>query len=286
MSASSNGYSLVLDVGNSNMFAGVIAGDGTIALRFRKTSIQSASADEYGVFLKSALRENGMDPAGVGRIALCSVVPDTIYSIRRACQKYFGLDPFILRAGVKTGLHIAYRNPLEVGADRIANAVAVTRRHPNRDCIVVDMGTATTFDAVSATRKYLGGAIMPGMHISMEALEHKTAKLPSVEITRPEVACGRSTVESIQSGLYFAHAGAIRELVARIGEECFGDPKPLTVATGGFSQLFADDDLFDEILPDLVLEGLWQAMLMNGDDAGATPAPRTDDASRPSWRNV
>jgi len=267
-----NPLTLCLDVGNSNIFGGTFNADGSIGLRFRKTSSQSASADEYGIFLKSALRENGLDPVDVKRIGICSVVPDTIYSLRRACQKYFNIEPFLLRAGVKTGLSIAYRNPLEVGADRIANAVATSLRYPGRDCIVADFGTATTFDVIAGGKKYLGGAIAPGMRIGMEALELQTARLPSVEILKPEVACGRSTVESIQSGLFWGHVGMVRELLQRIGAECFASPgamPPVVVATGGFSHLFADSGLFDAILPDLVLEGIYQAIALNPEEGGA-----------------
>lgn len=261
----SQALTLCLDLGNSNLLAGVFDPAGDIVLRFRKTSSQGASADEYGIFLKAALRENGLDPARVDRIGVCSVVPDAVYSIRRACLKYFSLEPFLLQAGVKTGLSVAYRNPLEVGADRIANAVAAVRRHPGRDCVIADFGTATTVDVVTAERKYLGGAIAPGMRISMEALEQRTARLPSVEIDRPAAACGRTTVESIQSGLYWGHVGMVRELIAQIRRECLpaaGQP-PVLLATGGFSSLFADAGLFDAVLPDLVLEGLHQAMVLN-----------------------
>lgn len=267
-----NQLTLCLDVGNSNILGGTFNADGSIGLRFRKTSSQSASADEYGIFLKAALRENGLDPALVERIGICSVVPDTIYSLRRACRKYFDIDPFLLRAGVKTGLAIAYRNPLEVGADRIANAVAVSNRYPGRDSIVADFGTATTFDVISGDKKYLGGAIAPGMRISMEALEQQTARLPSVEILKPDVACGRSTIESIQSGLFWGHVGMVRELISRITTECFAaSPQaPVIVATGGFSQLFTDSKLFDAILPDLVLEGLFQAMALNLEEGSSS----------------
>ena len=144
------GTTLCLDVGNSNILAGLYEADGAPGLRFRKTSTGGASADEYGIFLKSALRENGVDPALISRIGICSVVPDSVYSIRRACQKYFGIEPFLLKAGVKTGLSIAYRNPAEVGADRIANAIAASRLYPGKDCIVADFGTATTFDVLTA----------------------------------------------------------------------------------------------------------------------------------------
>lgn len=256
-------YTLCLDVGNSNLLAGLYDEAGKIVLRFRKTSSGGSSADEYGIFLKAALRENGFSPDLVGAIGICSVVPDTVYSIRRACMKYFDLEPFLLKAGVKTGLSIAYRNPAEVGADRIANAIAASQLYPGKDVIVVDFGTATTFDTISEGKKYLGGAIVPGLRISMEALEQKTARLPSVEILTPEQACGRSTVESIQSGLYWGHVGLVREISARIAAECFPQGSPIIVATGGFSQLFGGTDLFAAILPDLVLDGLYHAMKLN-----------------------
>lgn len=265
---------LCLDVGNSQVYAGLFDGAGNIALRFRQYSGKGISADEYGVFLKAALRENGFEPDYVQRIALCSVVPDRVYSIRRACSKYFGIDPLILQAGVRTGLQIGYSNPLEVGADRIANAVGAAELYPNRNCIIADLGTATTMEALTADRRYLGGAIAPGLRLSMEVLEQNTAKLPAVEILSAKAACGRSTVESIQSGLYFGHLGMMRELVTRIRKECFTgneidrDPgmekhNPLIIGTGGFAHLFTDAGLFDVIEPDLVLVGLYVTLRRN-----------------------
>ena len=144
---------LTLDVGNSQIFGGVFHHQ-ALTLRFRKPASPSSS-DELGLFLRSVLRENGADPAAVEDIAFCSVLPEIIYSLRSCCRKYFGLDPFILRAGVKTGLKIRYRNPLEVGPDRIANAVGATHLYPGRHLIIVDLGTATTFNVVSASRDYL-----------------------------------------------------------------------------------------------------------------------------------
>jgi len=253
---------MCLDLGNSNLYAGILDLEGNILFRLRKTSNGGSSADEWGVFLKAVLRENAIDASRIGQIGICSVVPEADYSLKRACQKYFELEPFTLKAGVKTGLHIMYRNPLEVGADRIANAVAAVKRYQNKNCIVVDFGTATTFDAVTAKRKYLGGAILPGLRISMEALQQKTAKLPPVEIIKPNYACGKSTVESIQSGLYFGHLGMVKEIAQRIAIESFPaeEGKPVLIATGGFSVLFSDCGLFDAILPDLVLEGLFHTM--------------------------
>ena len=159
------------------------------------------------------LRENDVDPRAVDRVALCSVVPAALHPVRGASRQYFRREPFVLQAGVRTGLKVRYRNPLEVGADRIAGAIAAAQRQPARNLIVVDCGTATTFDVVTAGGDYLGGVILPGVGVSAETLASRTAKLPRVEIARPDSVLGRSTVESIQSGLYHGHCGAIRHLV-------------------------------------------------------------------------
>ena len=180
-----------------------------------------------------------------------------------ACRRYFSVEPFVLRAGVRTGLQIRYKNPAEVGADRIAGAVGAVARYPGRNIIIIDFGTATTVEAISSRQEYLGGAIVPGLGISMRALEQNTARLPKVEILRPAKACGRSTVESIQSGLYWGHVGLIRELRNRIGQECFGASEPVVVGTGGFAGLLAEAGLFSEVLPDLVLEGVRIAQEIN-----------------------
>lgn len=265
---------LCLDIGNTTIHAGLYASpaaDAPLILQFRRTSEFRASSDEIGLFMKAALRENGADPTQIDKIALASVVPDAVYSIRGACQKYFGKSPFILQAGVKTGLKIRYRNPLEVGADRIANAIAATHLFPNRDLIIVDFGTATTFCAISRDRDYLGGVILAGLRISMEALETKTAKLPAVEIVslRDRECLGRSTVESMQSGLYFGQVGMVREIRDRLVRECFAQAPqpPLVIATGGFAGLFEGENLFDHVRPDLVLRGLLIAARLNEAEA-------------------
>ncbi len=253
---------LCLDVGNTQIHGGVFDRD-VLKMQFRRTSEFRASSDELGIFLRSVLRENGVHYEEIQHIALCSVVPDAIHSLRSACIKYFNLTPFSLQAGVKTGLKIKYRNPLEVGADRIANAIAVTHLFPERDVIVVDFGTATTFDAINREKEYLGGVILAGLRISMESLETRTSKLPSVEIVTLKQALGRSTVESIQSGLYWGNIGVVKELKERLSDECFNGEKPFVIGTGGFSSLFDKTGLFDQIMPDLVLKGLNFALKMN-----------------------
>lgn len=245
---------LSLDVGNTQIYGGVFDGE-KMLISFRKNSKSGSSSDEVGIFLRTVIKENGLDPKKVQKIVLCSVVPDVIYSLKGACQKYFGINPFILQAGVKTGLKIKYRNPLEVGADRIANAVAATQMHPQKNLIIVDLGTATTFCAINAEREYLGGSIIAGLKLSMESLEAKTAKLPSVEIVSRTEALGLSTVESLQSGLYYGHLGAMREIITKVSQECFKGEKPFVIGTGGFSSLFEKEKIFDQIAPDLVLKG-------------------------------
>ena len=252
---------LCLDVGNTQIFAGVFKGD-KIMLRFRHDSRSSFSSDQIGIFLKNVLRENNILLDHIEDIVICSVVPHLDYTLRAACIKYFSLEPFHIQAGIKTGLKIKYRNPLEVGADRIANAIAAVNLHPGKNLIVVDFGTATTFCAISDNKEYLGGVILPGLKISMLALEANTSKLATVEIIKPQSTIGRSTVESIQSGLYYSQLAMVREMVTRITEENFSH-RPLIIGTGGFSHLYAEERVFDHLYPDLVLHGLRMALSIN-----------------------
>ncbi|MBC7366222.1 MAG: type III pantothenate kinase [Undibacterium sp.] len=253
---------LCLDTGNSQIHGGVFA-DGTLRAQFRKSTHPLGSSDELGVFFMAVLRAQGIEPSSIKRIALCSVVPAALHSIRGACERYFGHAPFVLQAGVKTGLKIKYRNPHEVGSDRIANGIGATQLHPGKDLIVVDCGTATTFDVVTAAGDYLGGVIMPGLGISAETLASNTAKLRRVEITKPDHALGRSTVESIQSGLYNGHVGAIRHILWSLTIENFPGTSPVVIGTGGFAGMFRDAGLFPEVIPDLVLRGLHRAAELN-----------------------
>jgi len=253
---------LCLDVGNTQIHGGVFDGD-VLRCQFRKSTAPLGTTDELGIFFTTVLRENGVDPRAVTGLAVCSVVPAALYSVRGAAEKYFRCEPFVLQAGVKTGLKVRYRNPQEVGADRIAGAVAAVHRHPGRGLIIVDCGTATTFDVVTATGDYLGGVILPGVGVSAETLASHTAKLPRVEIMRPEHTLGRTTAESIQSGLFHGHVGAIRYLVDQLRREAFPDAAPYLIGTGGFARMFDHEKLFDEIMPELVLWGLKYADTLN-----------------------
>jgi type III pantothenate kinase len=250
---------LTLDVGNSQIFGGVYDGD-DLKMTFRRTSSIRASSDEFGTFFRVALRENGVDPENIDMAGICSVVPDAVHSLRNCFRKYFRFEPFILQPGVKTGLKIRYRNPLEVGADKIANAIGALHRFPGRHLLIVDFGTATTLCAVTKDKEYLGGIITPGIGTSMAVLESKTARLPAVEIIRPSEVLGRSTVESIQSGLYFGTLATVRSLAASVTKDHFAKEQPLTIGTGGFGRLFQEEHLFDAFVPELALIGLRRAV--------------------------
>ena len=250
---------LTLDVGNSQIFGGVYDGE-NLRITFRRTSSVRASSDEFGTSFRVTLRENGIEPEEIGTAAICSVAPDALHSLRNCFRKYFRLEPFVLQPGVKTGLKIRYRNPVEVGADKIANAIGALALFPGRNLLIVDFGTATTLCAVTREKEYLGGIITPGISISMAALESNTARLPAVEIIRPSEVLGRSTVESIQSGLYYGALATVRSLAASVTKEHFAREPPVIVGTGGFGRLFEEERLFDAFVPELPLIGLRRAV--------------------------
>lgn len=253
---------LCLDVGNSQIYGGLYNND-EIIFRFRKVTNTRNSSDEIGLFLRTILRENGYAPSLVTQIGICSVVPQVSHHLRNACLKYFERQPFIVGPGSKTGLKIKYANSLEVGPDRIANAIAAKEIYPRTNMIIVDFGTATTFCAISKGKEYLGGVIIAGLRISMDALESKTARLPSVEIVKKEKTLGRSTSESIQSGLYYGHLGSVKEIIKNLKKESFKGEDCLIIGTGGFASLYQKEGFFDKVEPDLVLKGIYQSIKMN-----------------------
>lgn len=253
---------LCLDVGNTQVYGGVFDND-KIQLHFRYGSKSGYSSDQHGIFLKSILRENNVNCSTITQIAICSVVPNQDYSLRAACIKYFSINPFFLQASSKTGLQIKYRNPNELGADRIANAIAATNKFPQQNLIIVDFGTATTICAVSAQKEYLGGMILAGIQLSMNALQLNAAKLFPVEIVQPTSVIGQSTAESIQSGLYYSQLATIKEVAAHICTTEFAGSKPVIIGTGGFAHLFEQKNIFSVLIPDLVLHGLNLALEAN-----------------------
>jgi type III pantothenate kinase len=253
---------LVLDIGNTQIFGGVFDGE-QIRLRFRKTSKDRPSSDEYGLFLRSVLRENGLPHDGISRIVMSSVVPELNYSLTGACLKYFSIRPLLLQSGVKTGLKIKTHQPQEVGSDLIANAIAATRLYPDTHLLVVDCGTANTFSAISKDREYLGVAIVPGLKLAMESLQQGTAKLPTVEIRAVDTVVGRNTQEAIQSGLYWQSVGMIREMVYQLKHRDFKDQPLKIIGTGGLGSLLQSSGVFDVYEPDLILLGLKAVHDMN-----------------------
>jgi type III pantothenate kinase len=261
---------LCLDVGNSQILGGVFEGE-DLKATFRRASSVRASSDEFGMFFRGVLRENGIDPERIDGAAICSVAPDAVHSLRNCFRKYFRFEAFVLQPGAKTGLKIRYSNPLEVGADKIANAIGGLTRFPGRNLIVIDFGTATTLCAITKNREYLGGIIAPGIHTSMMALEARTARLPAVEIVRPVQVLGRTIVESIQSGLYYGALATVRSLAALITEEHFAKETPAILGTGGIGRLFQGERLFDAFLPELPLIGLRRAVELS---RPAAPASR------------
>ena len=253
---------LALDVGNTQVFGGLID-QGEVVLNFRRSSKTGASSDEIGIFLRTVLRENGFDPKSVTKIAICSVVPADNHSINNALIKYFEITPFFVDASSKCGFINKIDNPEELGADRIVNAIAGVHRYPNTNLIIIDMGTATTFCAINAKAEYLGGVIMAGLRLSNEALGQKAAKLSNVEIKQCRSALGTDTIKSMQSGLYYGHLGACREVINKLGQECFANKGVKVIGTGGFSSLYESENIFDETIPDLVLHGLQRAVEIN-----------------------
>jgi len=242
-----------IDIGNTNIAMGIFHGE-TLVENWKIRSDAEKTCDEYKVILRGLLRSSSLDEKQITGAILSCVVPPLAPVFQGLCWGMFQIKPLTVGPGLKTGMPILYENPLEVGADRIVSAVAAFEKYGG-PCIVVDFGTATTLDAVSTRGEYLGGAIAPGVRISAEALYAKTAKLPSIEILKPEKAIGRTTVSSMQSGLYFGYIGLVSALIQRFKDELGGGAA--VVATGGFASLIRSEIAaigFHE--PDLVLDGL------------------------------
>ncbi len=244
---------LCIDIGNTNITFGLYEG-ATLGPRWRIRTIHDKMPDEYGILMLQLFRHRGYAPEDVTGVSVASVVPPLTPVFEAVCRDYLGQEPLVVDAGVRTGVRIRYDNPREVGADRVVDAAAVRALYGIPAC-VVDFGTATTFDAISADGDYLGGAIAPGIGIAAEALFARTAKLPRVEITRPPSVIGRNTVQSIQSGLLFGYVGLVEGMVARFRAEL--GPHMRVVATGGLAELIARETPVIEIVdPWLTLHGL------------------------------
>lgn len=244
---------LAIDIGNTNMEFGVFNGQKILG-SFRLGTNRDITSDEVGLFLCQFFRENDLERGAVSDVIIASVVPQVMYSITNAVKKYFGKNPLVLGDNITAGIENRYENPEAVGADRLVAARAAYHKYGG-PLIVVDFGTATTFDAVSASGAYLGGAIYPGIRISMDALFTKTAKLPRVELVRPEQVIGRNTIHSLQAGALYGYVGAVTNIVSAMKQELGGTAT--VVATGGLARLICDQtDLFAAIDRSLTLDGL------------------------------
>ena len=244
---------LVIDAGNTNIVFAVREGDAWRGTWRIRTDAQRTS-DEYAAWLLALLDRAGIPQAELDLAVIGTVVPAALYHLRRLCRDWFSIEPLIARASLDWGFAIKVDNPDEVGADRLLNALAGHARFGG-PLIVVDFGTATTFDVVAADGAYLGGVIAPGINLSIEALHHAAARLPRIGIGRPQAVIGRATVPAMQSGIYWGYVGLIEGLISRIRAE-FGAPMTV-IATGGLAPLFAEGTLqISHIEPDLTLDGL------------------------------
>lgn len=245
---------LAVDIGNTNVTVGAFDGDQIVAT-WRLATETHRQADEYALQLKELLPMKGVPVDAIDGVALCSVVPPLTAVFHEACAFLFGVDPLNVGIGTRTGVRILYDNPRDVGADRVADAAAAYALYGG-PCIIVDMGTATVFDAVSATGEYLGGAIALGLGVAAESLYSATSQLRRVELTAPATAIGKNTVHSIQSGLIFGYVGLITEMVKRYKVE-MDAPNATVIATGGLAQVIAEQtDVFDIVNEELTLQGL------------------------------
>jgi len=244
---------LAIDIGNTNTVLGVYDGDDLVA-DWRIQTVEGRTADEGAVLIKALMASSGFDPARVTHGILASVVPPAVFGMKGVLARRLGVPTLVVGPGIRTGMPILYENPREVGADRIVNAVAAYERYKT-GCIVVDFGTATTWDVVTPKGEYLGGVIAPGVLISSEALYDHAAKLPRVEISRPDKIVGRNTVASMQAGLLYGYAGMVDAVVDRIRAEVGFDLR--CIATGGLASLFAGESrTIEETDEMLTLRGL------------------------------
>ncbi|HTJ91101.1 MAG TPA: type III pantothenate kinase [Acidocella sp.] len=262
---------LVIDAGNTNIVFAVHDGTEWRGAWRLATSAQRTS-DEYGVWLEALLTRAGITPGQINRAVIGTVVPAALYHLRRLCRDWFDVEPLVAEASLDWGFAIKVDHPGEVGADRLLNALAA-HNHYGGPLVVVDFGTATTFDVVDASGAYLGGVISPGINLSIEALHQAAARLPRIGIGRPQAVIGRSTIPAMRSGIYWGYVGLIEGLLARIEGE-FGAPLK-AIATGGLAPLFAEGTTkFTAIDSDLTLDGLRLLSLRN------PPPPLPRDRAR------
>ncbi len=244
---------LAIDIGNTNTVLGMYQ-DGTLGRSWRLTTDKGRTVDEYAILIHDLFRLADIHFSDIDDVIISCVVPPILNTFEGLCRQYFDKKPYIVGPGIKTGMPIHYDNPREVGADRIVNAVAAYEKF-KRSLIIVDFGTATTFDFISARGEYQGGAIAPGVNVSAEALFERASKLPRVEIVRPPHVIAKTTVNSMQAGIFYGYLGLVEGIVSRMQQEARDEP--LVVATGGLAGLMAENStLIARVEPDLTLEGL------------------------------
>lgn len=245
---------LAMDIGNTNTVLGLFD-DAQIIQDWRIRTEVNATVDEYGILIRSLFAAHGIAPETVNHIIISCVVPPVLNAVERFCSKYFQVEPLIVGPGIKTGMPIFYDNPKEVGADRIVNAVAAYEAY-RQAMIVVDFGTATTFDYISERGEYMGGVISPGIMISCEALFQKASKLPRVEIfAKPLSILAKNTITSMNAGIVYGYAGLVEGIILRMKREVGSNPK--VVATGGLATLIASEcPAIDQVDDYLTLKGL------------------------------
>ncbi|MFD1957202.1 type III pantothenate kinase [Paenibacillus thailandensis] len=244
---------LVIDVGNTNIVLGIYKGR-ELLHHWRLSTNRSATVDEYGIQIHNLFQYAGMSLDQMDGVIISSVVPPLMRTLESLCAKYLRKTPLVVGPGIKTGLNIRYENPREVGADRIVNSVAGIAKY-GAPLIIVDFGTATTFDYIDAAGDYLGGAIVPGIGISTEALYQRAAKLPRIELVKPRSVIGRNPVTSMQAGIIYGYAGQVDGIVRKIRSEF--NVKPRVIATGGLAELIASESETIELVDSLLtLEGL------------------------------
>ncbi len=248
---------LAIDVGNTNIVLGVFD-DGGLVQSWRLQTVRERTSDELGLLVDGLFAHSRIERVKIRGVILGSVVPPLTSTLRAMIHRYFGVAPLIVEPGVNTGMHILYDNPSEVGADRIVNAVAAYEKFGkglDRPLIVVDFGTATTLDAITAKGEYLGGAICPGVQISADALFQRAARLPRIDVRKPARVVGRTTVGAMESGLFYGYVGMVEGLVRRMSDELGGNA--VCVATGGLADVIAPEtDLIQHVDGDLTLHGL------------------------------
>lgn len=245
---------LVIDVGNTNTVLGLYHGE-TLEEHWRVATSPQTTTDELGVLYRSLFAAHGIDPHVVGAAVVASVVPPIDHAVRRACSRYFDVEPLFVSPRSDLGIGIDYDNPLEVGADRLVNAVAAYERF-HKACLIIDFGTATTFDIVDAKGTYVGGVIAPGLGVSLDALIARAAKLPKVEIRKPPSIVGRNTISAIQAGTVYGYIGLVDGIIRRIIDH-YPDESFAILATGGLANLIGQEsDYIESVEPFLTLEGL------------------------------